>query len=148
MPEGFYVYRLVDPRDGHTFYIGKGKGRRAWTHARAEIAGRERNGLKAERLSDIRRAGLTVIVDIEREGLTESEAFALERALIKAAAPSLTNISQGSRSPVEVVAASIRASRAEIKPLCALWKERASPERMALWARISSGLVRLQAKAV
>ncbi len=148
MPEGFYVYRLIDPRDGQAFYIGKGQGRRAWTHARAEIAGRERNGLKAERLADIRRAGLTVIVDIERDGLTESEAFALERAMIKASAPTLTNISQGARSPMEVAAASIRTSRAEIKSLCAMRKEAASPERMALWARITSGLAQLQAKAV
>ncbi|NQE62941.1 GIY-YIG nuclease family protein [Caulobacter sp. RHG1] len=147
MPEGFYVYRLIDPRNGEAFYIGKGKGRRAWRHARAELSGRELNGLKAERLGEIRRAGLTVVVDIEREGLTETEAFALERALIKASAPTLTNISQGCRSPTEVVAASTRASRHEIKPLCAMWKEGADRERMALWVRITSGLVRLQAKA-
>ncbi|MGK3600290.1 LEM-3-like GIY-YIG domain-containing protein, partial [Escherichia coli] len=23
---GWYVYRLIDPRDGSTFYVGKGKG--------------------------------------------------------------------------------------------------------------------------
>ena len=23
---GYYVYRLVDPRNGQTFYVGKGKG--------------------------------------------------------------------------------------------------------------------------
>lgn len=25
---GYYVYRLIDPRNGQTFYIGKGKGNR------------------------------------------------------------------------------------------------------------------------
>jgi len=24
----FYVYRLIDPRNGETFYVGKGKGNR------------------------------------------------------------------------------------------------------------------------
>ena len=23
---GYYVYRLIDPRNGETFYVGKGKG--------------------------------------------------------------------------------------------------------------------------
>lgn len=26
----FYVYRLVDPRNGRTFYVGKGKGDRVF----------------------------------------------------------------------------------------------------------------------
>ena len=25
---GYYVYRLIDPRNGETFYVGKGKGNR------------------------------------------------------------------------------------------------------------------------
>jgi hypothetical protein len=28
----FYVYELIDPRDGKVFYVGKGKGERAWQH--------------------------------------------------------------------------------------------------------------------
>lgn len=28
----YYVYRLVDPRNGHTFYVGKGKGNRLFAH--------------------------------------------------------------------------------------------------------------------
>lgn len=30
---GYYVYRLVDPRNGQTFYVGKGKGNRIFAHA-------------------------------------------------------------------------------------------------------------------
>ena len=28
----YYVYRLIDPRDGQTFYVGKGKNNRIFSH--------------------------------------------------------------------------------------------------------------------
>ena len=31
-----YVYRLIDPRNGETFYVGKGKGNRVFAHVCAE----------------------------------------------------------------------------------------------------------------
>ena len=37
---GNYVYRLIDPRNGETFYVGKGKGNRVFQHA----AGALKNG--------------------------------------------------------------------------------------------------------
>ena len=27
----YYVYRLIDPRNGQTFYVGKGKGNRVFS---------------------------------------------------------------------------------------------------------------------
>ena len=33
----YYVYRLIDPRNGETFYVGKGKGNRVFAHARGDI---------------------------------------------------------------------------------------------------------------
>jgi len=30
-----YVYRLIDPRNGETFYIGKGQNNRVFSHIRA-----------------------------------------------------------------------------------------------------------------
>jgi hypothetical protein len=31
-----YVYRLIDPRNGETFYVGKEQGNRVFAHIRAE----------------------------------------------------------------------------------------------------------------
>jgi hypothetical protein len=32
---GRYVYRLIDPRDGTTFYVGKGQGNQVFSHVEA-----------------------------------------------------------------------------------------------------------------
>jgi len=34
----YYVYRLVDPRTLHTFYVGKGCGDRVFQHAKGVLA--------------------------------------------------------------------------------------------------------------
>lgn len=34
---GTYIYRLIDPRSGHTFYVGKGRGDRVFDHARDQL---------------------------------------------------------------------------------------------------------------
>ena len=34
---GYYVYRLIDPRNGETFYVGKGKDNRVFQHIAGEI---------------------------------------------------------------------------------------------------------------
>ena len=34
---GFYVYRLVDPRNGQTFYVGQGKGNCVFQHVLDEL---------------------------------------------------------------------------------------------------------------
>lgn len=91
-PQGFYVYELVDPRDGHAFYVGKGRDDRAWQHEKDVREGRWTNIPKCERIRAVLEAGLEVSVRIVRDGLEESAAFALEMEMIVAGREGLTNI--------------------------------------------------------
>lgn len=98
---GWYVYRLIDPRDGSTFYVGKGKGNRVFAHMRGEVAAVDDNELlsnKLKQLREIRLAGLEVIHVIHRHGMAdEKTAYEVEAALIDAY-PGLTNIMSGAGS--------------------------------------------------
>jgi len=90
----YYVYRLVDPRNGETFYIGKGKGNRVFAHIRAELKSLDRSSLKLAQIESIRSLGLEVQHVIHRFGLDEKTAFEVEGALIDAY-PGLTNEVEG-----------------------------------------------------
>lgn len=98
---GWYVYRLIDPRDGSTFYVGKGKGNRVFAHMRGEVAAVDDDELlsnKLKQLREIRLAGLEVIHVIHRHGMAdEKTAYEVEAALIDAY-PGLTNIMSGAGS--------------------------------------------------
>lgn len=90
-----YVYRLIDPRNGETFYVGKGKGNRVFSHIGAEqdLEGDEIDN-KLKRIREIRLAGFEVAHVIHRHGMDEKTAFEVEAALIDAY-PGLTNIVGG-----------------------------------------------------
>lgn len=76
--KSFYVYLILDPRNFYIpFYVGKGRG--------ARIKGTlytKNNNIKRNTIRKIREAGYEPVVSIWKDGLTESEAFALEAALI------------------------------------------------------------------
>lgn len=96
----YYVYRLIDPRNGETFYVGKGKGNRVFEHMNCALAAEESDELndKFQRIREITNAGLHVIHVIHRHGIEdESSAFEVEAALIDAY-PGLTNIAGGTGS--------------------------------------------------
>jgi uncharacterized protein len=95
---GWYVYRLIDPRNGETFYVGKGRGNRVFAHVHA-AEGLEGDDLdnKVKRIRQIQNAGLEVAHVIHRHGMDEPTAFEVEAALIDAY-PGLTNIAGGTGS--------------------------------------------------
>jgi uncharacterized protein len=88
-----YVYRLIDPRNGETFYVGKGKGDRVFAHIRAKIE-TDDPGDKLKRIHEIRAAGFDVAHVIHRHGMDDGTAFEVEAALIDAY-PGLTNVVNG-----------------------------------------------------
>lgn len=90
-----YVYRLIDPRKGETFYVGKGKGNRVFAHVRgAEGLDGDDTDNKMKRIREIQRSGFEVAHVIHRHGMDEKTAFEVESALIDAY-PGLTNIMGG-----------------------------------------------------
>lgn len=93
----FYVYELIDPRDGAVFYIGKGTKHRAWQHETDVRNGRPAyNALKSQRISDILVSGATTTVRIVAEYEDEAEAYSHEAELV-AVTDGLTNMIEGGR---------------------------------------------------
>ena len=90
-----YVYRLIDPRNGETFYVGRGRGNRVFEHVRVEqnLEGDPVDN-KLKRIRQIRNAGFEVAHIIHRQGMDEHAAVEVEGALIDAY-PGLTNVAGG-----------------------------------------------------
>ncbi len=90
-----YVYRLIDPRNGETFYVGKGKGNRLFAHVRGEqdLGGDDLDN-KLKRIREIRLAGFEVAHVIHRHGMDDATAFEVESAIMDAY-PGLTNEASG-----------------------------------------------------
>ena len=99
----YYVYELIDPRDGKVFYVGKGKGRRVERHAKDAKSGRVSNPAKYSRIKSILDGGYQVVERVVKSGLNEREAFALERRMILDGRENLTNISMGSYSGDDIL---------------------------------------------
>lgn len=96
-----YVYRLIDPRNGKTFYVGRGKGNRVFAHVNEEekwTGGEETEEMKKLFLiRDIRLDGFEVMHLIHRHHMDEGTARAVESALIDAY-PGLVNLVRGDDS--------------------------------------------------
>ncbi|WP_205928512.1 LEM-3-like GIY-YIG domain-containing protein [Rhizobium leguminosarum] len=98
---GNYVYRLIDPRNGATFYVGKGRNNRVFDHAGGVIDLADDDsqtlGSKLDRIRAIKNAGLEVLHVIHRHEIPDAAVFEVEAALIDAY-PGLTNIQGGHAS--------------------------------------------------
>ena len=83
---GWYVYRLIDPRDGVTFYVGKGKGDRVFAHAAGltdAMAERETGDLKLGRIREILIHGFPVTHVIHQHAIPDEEmAYRIETAVM------------------------------------------------------------------
>lgn len=90
-----YVYLYLDPRDAEIFYVGKGRGNRAFSHLND---GSESQ--MAERIVEIRQTGHEPVVEILAHGFEDPEAaYRLEAAAIDLiGTSSLTNAVRGWRS--------------------------------------------------
>ena len=90
----WYVYRLIDPRNGETFYVGKGRGDRIFEHVKGNsgaIKDEDFVDLKLQRIKDISTAGLEVAHVVHRHKIeNEDVAYQIEAAMIHAY-PGLTN---------------------------------------------------------
>ena len=98
----WYVYRLVDPRDGLTFYIGRGVNNRIFDHVNGLLTDKETEedllSLKMKQIRDIQLSGLDVIHIIHRHALeSKNMAEVVEASLIDAYS-GLTNIMSGKGS--------------------------------------------------
>jgi hypothetical protein len=93
----YYVYRLIDPRNGMTFYVGRGRGDRVFSHANGTAATTELEddeSLKKKIIHAIRNDHFKVQHIIHRHGMDEKIAREVEAALIEAYL-GLSNIQSG-----------------------------------------------------
>lgn len=86
-----YVYVYSDPRNREAFYIGKGRGNRAFSHL-DEMGETD----KIARIAAIRKSGAEPRIDILRYGMTDDESSLVEAAVIDLVGLSrLTNAVRG-----------------------------------------------------
>lgn len=91
----FYVYHLIDPRDGKPFYVGKGQRTRGNDHVK-NIATHAKDSQhpKDQRIREIIGAGLDVEVKIVERFTLEADALEFEKQQISSL-EGLTNILSG-----------------------------------------------------
>ncbi|MDE0242806.1 MAG: hypothetical protein OXQ84_21830 [bacterium] len=81
-----YVYRLVDPRNGNTFYVGRGQKNRVFAHVHASLkpsrVDEDDTSLKLDYIRELNGKGIAPIHVIHRHGLTSDVAVEVEAALI------------------------------------------------------------------
>ena len=94
-----YVYRLIDPRNGETFYVGRGQEQRVFAHVSGVISDADQSAAdpKLERIHEIQALGMNVAHIIHRHGMSEAVAKEVEAALIDAY-PGLVNRVAGAGS--------------------------------------------------
>lgn len=92
--ERFFVYDLIDPRNGEVFYVGKGSGRRPGQHTKEAMSGKRSR--KCDRIRAILAGGAEVRVTIARRFTSEQDAYAFEiERIADIGLANLTNVLPG-----------------------------------------------------
>ena len=86
----YYVYVYIDPRNFEEFYYGKGKGSRKSTHLKENS-----DSEKSKRIRAIRGEGLTPVIRVIAQGLSEHDALLVEKTLLWKLGKTLTNVASG-----------------------------------------------------
>lgn len=95
----YYVYALIDPRTNKPFYIGEGKGKRAWSHLTFNSGCN--NPHKDRIILKIKSLGLEVQVKILQNNLTKQESIHLEEQTInEIGLENLSNICKNANPPI------------------------------------------------
>lgn len=103
----YYVYGLIDPRNGQPFYIGKGKDDRALSHYRERNLLLEGNTKKTAKIRKLKSLNFKPMVEFYATNIISEEiAYSIEESLILFYGREgyeeggiLTNICLGSRPP-------------------------------------------------
>lgn len=125
----FYTYFLIDPRDQHIFYVGKGQGKRLRQHVANVHAGRFDNPAKCKRILDITESGNSVIERHFSWHDNGVDALIAERLMIDRF-PRLTNAVRGVVPFIEREIMKIEYFLKWVIPY-ERWIERARPDQIA-----------------
>lgn len=95
----YYVYQLIDPRTNKPFYVGEGKGKRAYSHL--NFTSGCNNPHKDRIIKKIQASGQQVIVEIVKNNLSKEQSTSLEEELIeKLGIKNLSNICKNANPPI------------------------------------------------
>ena len=130
MEQRFYVYELFDPRDGATFYVGKGQRDRMHKHEREAAKGV--CSRKCHRIRDIIQSGFGLGKRVVARFDDEVEAYQHEAELIEHyGMQNLTNVVRGWFGVVF--------SRAAARVLTPIEIVEKFPEHFVYWLKITNG---------
>lgn len=112
----YYVYALVADDTDEIIYIGKGKGKRVYSHVKASKNGRIDNAPKHKAILEILGRGSKVREMIIQSDLTERNALKIEKYFIENLKDKLTNIANGSQHNLDKCYQKAKYQLKNIKP--------------------------------
>jgi hypothetical protein len=131
----FYVYQLRDPRENLPFYIGKGKGKRAWDHLKPSNT--SIHSYKNNVIKQIQTDGKEPSVEILHSNLSEKESLELECLYIEKfgrrniGTGCLTNLTDGGDGTSGAIITEEHRQKVSIA-VSAKWTDKSFKEEMSL----------------